>query len=55
VKDELREYPDLETREKLFHMYKDILINQSVPWANISGTDEERLMKALKAVDRVIN
>ena len=54
-KDELREYPDLETREKLFHMYKDILINQSVPWANISGADEERLMKAIKAVDAVIN
>jgi len=55
VKDELREYPDLETREKLFHMYKDILINQSVPWVNISGTDAERLMKAIKAVDAVIN
>jgi NadR type nicotinamide-nucleotide adenylyltransferase len=54
-KDELREYPDLETREKLFHMYKDILINQSVPWANISGADEERLIKAIKAVDAVIN
>jgi NadR type nicotinamide-nucleotide adenylyltransferase len=54
-KDELREYPDLETREKLFHMYKDILINQSVPWANIRGTDEERLLKAIKAVDAVIH
>ncbi len=53
-KDELREYPDLETREKLFHMYKDILINQSVPWAGISGTDQERLAKAIEAVDKVI-
>jgi NadR type nicotinamide-nucleotide adenylyltransferase len=54
-KDELREYPDLETREKLFHMYKDILINQSVPWANISGTDAERLQKAIKAIDAIIH
>jgi NadR type nicotinamide-nucleotide adenylyltransferase len=53
-KDELREYPDLETREKLFHMYKDILINQPVPWANISGTDAERLQKAIKAIDTII-
>jgi NadR type nicotinamide-nucleotide adenylyltransferase len=53
-KDELREYPDLETREKLFHMYKDILINQPVPWANISGTDAERLQKAINAVDALI-
>jgi NadR type nicotinamide-nucleotide adenylyltransferase len=54
-KDALREYPDLETREKLFHMYKDILINQPVPWANISGTDAERLQKAINAVDAVIH
>ncbi|MGL6268689.1 MAG: AAA family ATPase [Chitinophagaceae bacterium] len=53
-KDELREYPDLETREKLFHMYKDILINQPVPWANISGTDAERLQKAIIAIDAII-
>jgi NadR type nicotinamide-nucleotide adenylyltransferase len=53
-KDELREYPDLETREKLFHMYKDILINQSVPWAGISGTDAERLLKAIEAVDAIM-
>lgn len=50
-KDALREYPDLETREKLFHMYRDILLNQSVPWANISGTNDERLQKAIQAVD----
>ena len=50
-KDALREYPDLETREKLFHMYRDILVNQSVPWANISGTNDERLQKAIQAVE----
>ena len=29
VKDELREYPDLETRETLYHHYRDLLINFS--------------------------
>ncbi|RYF89917.1 MAG: ATPase, partial [Chitinophagaceae bacterium] len=37
VKDELREYPDHDTRLKLFHHYRDALINQDVPWAEISG------------------
>lgn len=52
VKDELREYPDLETREKLYHIYKDILINQSTPWVEISGGYEERLQIAIKAVEK---
>jgi NadR type nicotinamide-nucleotide adenylyltransferase len=50
-KDELREYPDLETREKLFHIYQDMLLNQPVPWAPIRGTDEQRLASAIQAVD----
>ncbi len=51
VKDELREYPDLVTREKLYHHYKDIMLNQPVPWADISGNYEERLQKAIAAID----
>jgi nicotinamide riboside kinase len=51
VKDELREYPDLVTREKLYHHYKDIMINQQVPWIDISGNYDERLQKAIVAVD----
>ena len=46
VKDDLREYPDVETRNKLYHYYKDLLINQSVPWTDISGSYDERLAKA---------
>jgi NadR type nicotinamide-nucleotide adenylyltransferase len=53
VKDELREYPDLVSRQKLYHHYKDIMINQSVPWVDISGTYEERLEKAIAAVDKL--
>lgn len=54
VKDELREYPDLETRRKLYFIYKDIMINQSTPWVDISGGYEERLQKAIEAVDKLI-
>jgi NadR type nicotinamide-nucleotide adenylyltransferase len=54
VKDELREYPDLKTRDRLYHIYKDIMINQSTPWADISGDHDERLQKAIKAVDQLI-
>lgn len=54
VKDELREYPDFKTRDRLYHFYKDIMINQSTPWVEISGNDDERLQKAIKAVDQLL-
>ena len=54
VKDELREYPDIERRQKLFNIYKDILSNQRVSWTIISGNYEERLHSAISAVDRLL-
>ena len=51
--DPLREYPDLATRERLYHIYKDILINQAVPWAEIGGQAGERLQNAIEAVERL--
>jgi len=54
VKDELREYPDLVTREKLYHHYKDIMVNQNVPWVDISGGYEERLQKAIAAINNIL-
>ncbi len=54
VKDELREYPDLESRLQLYHIYRDTMINQQVPWADISGNYEERLSKAISAVEKMI-
>jgi NadR type nicotinamide-nucleotide adenylyltransferase len=53
-KDALREYPDLHTREKLFHIYQDLLINQPVPWAPVKGSDAQRLQAAIEAVDRLL-
>ncbi|MES1214259.1 MAG: ATP-binding protein [Bacteroidota bacterium] len=54
IKDELREYPDLETRQKLFFIYSDIMKNQSTPWVEISGNYEQRLQIAIAAVDSLI-
>ena len=54
VKDELREYPDLKTRDQLYHIYKDIMINQSTPWVDINGDYDQRLQKAIKAVDQLM-
>jgi len=54
VKDELREYPDLKTRDRLYNIYKDIMINQSTPWVDISGDHDERLQKAIKAVNQLM-
>lgn len=55
VKDELREYPDERNRRELFEIYKDILINQHVPWVEISGNDEDRLLIAIDAVEEYLN
>lgn len=52
VKDELREYPDLKTRLQLYHIYKDLLINQSVSWKEITGNNEERLLQAIDGIDQ---
>ncbi len=54
IKDELREYPDLETRQKLFNIYKELLIHQSTPWIEINGNYEVRLQKAIVAVDNLL-
>jgi NadR type nicotinamide-nucleotide adenylyltransferase len=48
--DPLREYPDEGPRKELYNIYKDILINQSVPWVEISGVEDQRLNAAIKAV-----
>jgi NadR type nicotinamide-nucleotide adenylyltransferase len=55
VKDELREYPDLENRQKLYHYYHDLLVNQYVPWKLISGESYEgRFEQAVKAVEQIL-
>ncbi len=53
IKDELREYPDIESRHKLYLIYKDLMVNQAVPWVDISGSHEERFQKAINAVNEL--
>jgi NadR type nicotinamide-nucleotide adenylyltransferase len=52
--DALREYPDLENREKLFYIYKDIMVNQDVPFVIIEGQNKKRLEMAIQAVDGLL-
>ncbi len=49
--DVLREYPDMERRQELYSIYKNLLINQQTPWVEISGSYEDRLQEAIAAVD----
>lgn len=54
VEDELREYPELHTRKKLYSIYKDIMVNQPVPWVDISGDYDDRLKKGIAAIDTLL-
>lgn len=52
--DQLREYPELETRKKLYAIYKDLLVNQHTPWVEIGGSYDERLHMAIRAIDGLL-
>jgi len=54
VADALREYPDLASRERLYHIYQDLMINQTTPWTEIRGGYEERFRQAHSFVDSVV-
>lgn len=49
--DTLREYPDAETRNILYRIYKDLLLNQQTPWIEISGNYAQRVKSAIDAVN----
>lgn len=50
TRDHLREYPDLVTRDKLYHIYKAILQQQTTPWAEVRGIGAARTQSAIDAV-----
>ncbi len=52
--DPLREYPNPAPRQELFHMYKDLLVNQSTPWKIVEGTMEQRNQSAVEAIGRFL-
>lgn len=51
IEEPMREYPDEQPRKELYNIYKDLLINQTTPWIEISGSYEERLQKAIDAIE----
>lgn len=51
VKDELREYPDLERRQQLYNIYFELMMNQPIPFEVIRGSNEDRLHSAISIVD----
>jgi len=51
VDDTLREYPDDRIRKKLFLFYKELMVNQSTPWAIISGNYRQRLERAIQFIN----
>ena len=55
VKDNLREYPAIEVREKLFHYYKEEMTAQKIPWKIIKGNYDERIAAAIKFTDQTLN
>lgn len=54
VKDDLREYPDLASRETLFHIYRDCMVHQSTPWSEIGGQGENRVKAGIEAVKMLL-
>ncbi len=53
IRDDLREYPDINMRNRLLKMYRDVVINSGVPWAEISGIDGQRLQMAVNALENI--
>lgn len=54
VRDDLREYPDLESRERLFHIYRDCMVNQGTPWVEVGGIGEDRIAAGIAAVEELL-
>ena len=54
VKDDLREYPDVKVRQKLFHYYKEEMAAQKTPWKVIRGNYAERLADAIKVTNKTL-
>lgn len=51
--DHLRENADPETRDKIFHYYKETLCSQHIPWVSISGDYPLRLETAIRAIEQL--
>ncbi|RAI98692.1 NadR type nicotinamide-nucleotide adenylyltransferase [Chitinophaga skermanii] len=49
--DPQREHPEPEARAYFYNIYRDIVINSGLPWADIRGDYDERLRTAINFMD----
>ena len=54
VNDNLREHPDSSIRMKLYHHYKDAMVQHGYAWTNINGNYAERERIAIAAVNKLL-
>lgn len=52
--DPQREHPEPAAREYFYNIYKDIVVNCGIPWADIRGGEQERLSNAINFIDRLL-
>ena len=52
ISDEMREYPEELPRKELFLIYKDLLVNQTTPWAVIRGLGDDRINNAIQSIEK---
>ncbi|MEJ7911647.1 MAG: ATP-binding protein [Chitinophagaceae bacterium] len=55
VADPLREYPDIQIRQRLFTMYRETLVSNGCKWAPIYGSYDLRLKTATALIDVIAN
>lgn len=48
--DPLREHALPHERHYFYHQYRDIVMNSGIPWADIRGSQEERLQQSITAI-----
>lgn len=54
VDDPLREHPHPDERAHFYAVYRDIVVNAGLPWADIRGSYAQRLQTAIDAVEKII-
>lgn len=52
--DPLREHPLPSERAYFYNIYRDIVVNAGIPWADIRGDYEQRLKTAVEAVKQTL-
>lgn len=52
--DPQREHSDPEMRTYFYNIYRDIVVQSGLPWADIRGSFEERLEKSIAAVKGIL-